>query len=623
VFFSARRFRTALAYAALAAMAGCSRPKTTPLERLAVLRFENLGADASTDWMGRAFAEIIASELASAPHTYAISSSRLHSLGLTLGLRPISAPGISAEAPLAVAAGANRLAYGNYYVEGNRIHARMVIEDPQTRRQRVLEEVTVPGSDVATAATALARQVWPQAPAYSARNPAAVEAYSKAIEPQDAVSSEQAARRAIADDPDFGAPYLLLAELQAQQHNRDGLVETLEKAKARGANLPQTDRARLETIAAGLSGDIAARQRAVDVLVHLTPNDPGAWRSAAEIAVQRRQYAPAVQAYEHALTVEPEDSSSWNQLGYAAAFAGNLPTAMAALRRYQALRPGDPNPLDSMGDVNLMSGRLKEAEEFYLQAAKTAPGFLNGIDQYKAAFAHLMTGDVAGADALYRQYSGAAAHQAEWLWISGRRQQGYDMLAGQVSTLPTRDAQAVGYAELTLWSLLLGDASRAAAMAQKAVEYVTPATAGGVALARYLASPALPPEGWPARAQQFFPDTAGGAAVRDVTLGYAFLLNRQFAQAVPALRRAYERTGATPESTAAIELGWALAEIGAAQEAAALLRINPTPVTTGPNPLLSLWFPQVFRARAEAAEKLGKADEARANQGLFEKFSAR
>ena len=82
----------------------------------------------------------------------------------------------------------------------------------------------------------------------------------------------------------------------------------------------------------------------------------------------------------------------------------------------------------------------------------------------------------------------------------------------------------------------------------------------------------------------------------------------------------YERSGAAPESSAPIELGRALAETGAAQEAAALLRINPTPAAGGPNPLLSLWFPEVFRARALAAEKMGKGEEARVNQGMFEKL---
>jgi len=620
VFCNAGRFSSTLAITVLAMLAGCSRSQTPALQRLAVLRFENLGSDHSTDWMGRAFSEIITSELTSAPQTYAISSSRLHSLGQTLGPRPIAAPGISAEAPLALAAGANRLAYGDYRVEGGQIHARMTIDDLRTHRQQVLDAVTVPGSDVARAATALARQIWPQAPVYNARNSAAVEAYAKAIEAPDAASSEQSARQAIADDPDFGAPYLLLADIQAQQRNRAGLMETLQKANARGTALPQIDRARLETIAASLSGDIAGRQRALDVLLHLTPSDPGAWRSAGEIDDQRHQYPQAVQAYEHALAVEPEDGATWNSLAYAAAFAGNLPTAMAALRRYQTLRPGDPNPLDSMGDVNLMAGRPKEAEEFYLQAAKMAPAFLNGADMYKAAVARLMTGDVAGADTLYHQYRGAEPHQAEWLWISGRRKQAYEMLAAQAQGFPTRDAQAVAYAELALWSLLLDRSPDAVSMAQKAVDKVTPATAGGVALVRFLVAPPLTPEAWQARAQQFFPDPAG-TTLRDAALGYAFLLTRQFSPAVTVLRQAYERSGTAPDGSTAVELGWALAETGAAQEAATFLRNNPAPATGGPNLLLSLWFPQIFRARALAAEKLGKGEEARANQVIFEKLA--
>jgi len=613
--------RYVLALGLLLMLAACSRRETPQLQRLAVLRFENLGPDPAADWMGRAFSEIIASELASAPQTYSISSSRLHSLGQTIGPRPISAPGVSAEAPLALAAGANRLAYGDYRIEGGRIHAHMVVEDPQTRSIRVLNAVTFPGPDVKSAATALARQLWSEAPEFSAHNLAAVEAYAKAIEAPDPAASEQSARQAIADDPDFGAPYLLLAEVQAQQRNRPALVQTLERANARGTALPQLDRARLEVIAAGLSGDRAARQRAIDVLVHTTPNDPGAWRSAAEMANQRRDYPQAVQAYERALAIEPEDAASWNQLAYSAAWAGNLPTAMAALRRYQSLRPGNPDPLDSMGDVNLMSGHLKEAEAFYLQATKMAPGYLNGADLYKAAFAHLMTGDVPGADALFHQYTGAAAHQAEWLWISGRRKQAYEMLAAQAPGLPSRDAQSVAHAELAIWAILQSNAAGAAAEAQKAVELMTPASATGVALARFLASPPLSPEDWQARAQQFFPDSANAAAMRDVALGYAFLLTRQFPAALPFLRRSYDRTGAAPENSAGIELGWALAESGRAQEAASLLRITPAPSANGPSPLLSLWFPQIFQARAQALAKLGKADEARTNQALYEKLA--
>ena len=610
-----------LAVCAAVAMASCARKAQPGIVRLAVLRFENLGADPAADWMGRAFAEVIASELAGAPGTYAIPPARLHTVARELGARPAGAPGISAEAPLALVAGASRIAYGSYNLDRGKIHARMTIEDPQTRRVvRELDAVTAADPDVAAAATALARQIWPQAPAYGVRNAAALQAYSNALEAGDLEAVERQTRQAIANDPDFGAAYLLLADMQAQRRDRAALTATLTAAAARGTALGQADRARLENLAAGLNGDTAARERAMGVLVRLTPNDPAVWRGMAEIANGRHQSATVARAYERALAIEPADANSWNQLAYAEAAGGNLPAAMGAVRRYQALQPANPNPVDSMGDVNLICGRLKEAEQFYLQAAKMAPAFLNGGDHYKAAVARLMTGDVAGADALYQEYPAAAVHRGEWLWMSGRRKQGYETLAREAPGLPNHDGQAVAYTELAIWSLIADDRGAAAAMAQKAVEAAGPASAGLAALARFLA--AARPLGaaeWAARAQQFFPDPNA----RNVALGYALLLSRQFGAAVEPLRRVYDGGAVSPESGTPAELGWALAETGQAQEAAELLRANTVPAAGGPGPQMAFYWPTIFHARAIAAEKLGKADEVRANAALFEKLSGR
>src|SRR5581483_11856069 len=150
--------------------------------------------------------------------------------------------------------------------------------------------------------------------------------------------------------------------------------------------------------------------------------------------------------------------------------------AMDALRRYQSLRPEDPNALDSMGDVNLLLGRLGDAERFYLEAYKKAPTFMNGLDVQKAALAHLMTGDVAGADAIVRNPG------PEWMWIAGRTAQAYEKLSAEAASSPSRDRQAAAYAELAIWSLLRSDRASAGQMAARAVGLVTPATAATVAV---------------------------------------------------------------------------------------------------------------------------------------------
>ena len=258
----------------------------------------------------------------------------------------------------------------------------------------------------------------------------------------------------------------------------------LEQALARGSRIPEVERARMEVEAANLRDDLAGRQRALAALAKLEPRDAPTWRSLGDTALSRRDYRVSVQAFQRALEVEPGDTSAWNQLGYAAAYAGDLSTALDALRRYQTLRPADANPLDSQGDVNLLAGRLREAEGLYFEAAKKSPGFPNTPELYKAAMARLMTGDVAGADGLARQYADArrAAHdpvaeyfEAQWWWVSGRRKHGYQQLAAfarGAESGPLKEMASRAYAELAIWSLVLGDRAAAEQMVQKSVPIV-------------------------------------------------------------------------------------------------------------------------------------------------------
>src|ERR1041384_2913736 len=79
-------------------LVGRSRSSTKPAhQRIAILRFENLSADGSADWMGRAFSDIVTTELSGAPGIYPIPATRFHNLDRAMGVRTVSAPGISSE----------------------------------------------------------------------------------------------------------------------------------------------------------------------------------------------------------------------------------------------------------------------------------------------------------------------------------------------------------------------------------------------------------------------------------------------------------------------------------------------------------------------------------------------
>jgi tetratricopeptide (TPR) repeat protein len=566
-----------------------------------VLRFENLSADPSTDWIGRALSEIITEELSAAPNIYAIPAARITTLKRDLGVRPVSVPGISSERTAALAGGADRIAYGDYSVRDGQVRARITIEDPQA--QKIVRAVSAAAGDVETVASTLARTVSQSLAVYGTHNPQAIRHWAEAVEAGDAAAVVRDLEEARSADPDFGAPYRVLAQAKASAGDVAGAQALLEQALARGDRVPPIERARIALDLAGYRRDRAARAAAVASLTKLTPMDPAVWQALGSAANERHDYAQAVQAFQKAVEIEPGNVSNWNQLGYAAAWAGDFNTAASALRKYQALRPDDVNALDSLGDVHVIGGRFREAEGFYAEAARKNPGFLNNIELFKAAMARLMTGDVAGADPLAAEYinartaahdPGVAYYRAQWAVISGRT-------AGQAQLVALADggdpAASTAYAELALLQLMGGDRNASAGRArQAAVAAKNPASAAFAQIVGFLSQPSAPAAEWTARAARL-----PQGVLRDWMLGCALLLDKQAAAAVEPLKRAYEGSAPTSDDHVEIPLAWALLETGRTGEAAPLLRSWPVPPSNGMGPMMSLWFPRVLDLHKQLA----------------------
>jgi tetratricopeptide (TPR) repeat protein len=615
--------------------ASCIRqPGGAPPERLAVLRLENLSGDASLGWAGRALSEIIAAEL-SGGKPRVISSATIHSLDRVLGVRPISAPGISAESTQAMAAGATLLAYGDYTVRHGKLEVRLTIEDTRTSKAAKTIGVsfaanTGPAGDVLGAGTALARQISNTTVPYGTRNPQALEAYMRALESSDVTVMEVGLGVAIAADPGFVPPYRLLAQIKAQRQDRAGAVTTLDQALARGNDLPELERARLELESAELTGNPDTRQSALAKLVKLDSGDPNTWRALGDSLMNRHQYRQAQEAYRKASDLEPEDVALLNSIGYAAGQSGDTDAAMSALRRYAALRPNEPNPLDSMGDIQLAAGRLADAENFYLQTAGKDPNFQNNAALMKAALARLLTGDPSGANNLAERYLAARVEakdpivdyrRAQWTWIGGRRkaaaqQMGAFALAKESG--PLRDIASRAYAELAIWSLETSDREGAARLAQKALSIAGPASAGNALVAKFLSQPPASSSEWEVRAEQQFPGAAQ-SAIKNFSLAYALLVNQQFQPAMLLLRQMWEGGSPTADEGLPAMLAWCYLETGRVKDAAPLLRSNPIPSVNGLTAYTGFYIPRLLYLRGLLAEKEGRARDARA---YYDKFLA-
>ena len=336
------------------------------------------------------------------------------------------------------------------------------------------------------------------------------------------------------------------------------------------------------------------------------PADPGPRATLASLAENDHDYPRAAALLRSALLLTPEDVVLANRLGYAEAYAGNLDAAVAALHRYRELRPEEANPLDSLGDVYLYFGRLADAERCYLDAHKRNPEFNGGAALYKAAWSRLNTGDIAAAGKIFDRFLAARPgnpareyQRAEWLWLSGRREdavQALEAFATDTERGPLRELAARARAQLALWALASGDGAAARTQAERAVALAGPQTAALAATARFLAEPPASATEWAVRAERAFPSPAQ-APMKQYALACALLSGGEFQAAVPLMREIYARWTPSGDPAIPVMLAWAYTGAGRPGDAAPLIARNPIPQGTGLNIFTGLWYPRIHTLR--------------------------
>jgi hypothetical protein len=246
--------------------------------------------------------------------------------------------------------------------------------------------------------------------------------------------------------------------------------------------------------------------------------------------------------------------------------------------------------------------------------------------------ARLMTGDVPGADVLHKTYLDARVAKkdplvefelSQWDWLCGRRKQAQIRMANfarSAENSPLRQAASEAYSNLTLWNLAIGDRATAAESAQKAVALAGSASAPLAVVARFIAQPSASAAEWTERAQRSFPNPAQNSLKQSALL-YALLFDKEFQPAAQLLKSLYATTSPTVDNSMGIVLAWTYLETGKPKEAAALLRFNPLPPTTGISPLNVLFFPRLFYLRGRVAALAGSADQARVQYRIFQQLS--
>jgi tetratricopeptide (TPR) repeat protein/TolB-like protein len=539
--FSGNRRRAFLLSLALG-LAGCGQKAAGPPPRYAVLRFENLSGDAALEWTGRATAEVLTRTLSGALDGPVIARTAVLRLGNALGPRPVTVPGISTERTAAESSGATHLIVG--YIEKIGAGVRIVATDTDLASGKVVRTLSSADQSPLKALTGLSGAFSPKAGKPQTQSEEALRFYSMSREqaPDQAMPSLESAVKA---DPRFGDAWVALAESLEARGNRQAAEDVI--ARARQQQLEPLDTAYLDFQSATLQGNHGGLLNDLKRISDLSPGDTALIRSLAEAQISQGLFAEAAASWKKLAQVIPNDPDALNQLGYSLAWNGDYPGAVAAMKNYARIRPNEPNPGDSLGDVYYMYRKFPEAAQVYLQNHSKFPGFLEGGELYKAAWAEFLAGDAKGADTTFAQYRklrekapGTALAEADWHYRTGRRKEAVTELRKAVDETENPAEKAVFYSQLAVWDLLAGDRA-AADRDSKAIG--TPTTPAAF-LVRFTALPSASVAEWEARAKQMLP-APGAAPLQKLAVAYALMLDGKRGAAMPLWKQISEEAKPT------------------------------------------------------------------------------
>ena len=89
----------------------------------------------------------------------------------------------------------------------------------------------------------------------------------------------------------------------------------------------------------------------------------------------RRLYPEALASYEKALALDPAYGAVLNEVAYIYIKTGEPAKGVPYLERYAAVNPGDPNPLDSLAELLMRTGKLDDSVAKYKEVLAAHPDF--------------------------------------------------------------------------------------------------------------------------------------------------------------------------------------------------------------------------------------------------------
>ena len=186
-------------------------------------------------------------------------------------------------------------------------------------------------------------------------------------------------KSAVAFDSTFALAYIRLSNLAMNNQQISVGIQALQAAQTYRGQAPERDQMFLDAIFARvINGDDVESQRVLTRLVAQYPDD----KEARILLVQTydTQSVERGRLLEETLMLDPLAGGAINELAYFRAREGEFAAADSLIIRYAELEPGEPNPLDSRGEILMMAGRQEEARAAFRAALALRPDFSPSLE---------------------------------------------------------------------------------------------------------------------------------------------------------------------------------------------------------------------------------------------------
>jgi eukaryotic-like serine/threonine-protein kinase len=392
---------------------------------IAVLYFNNLSQDQSLNWLDNGLTDMLTTNLAQVKGLDVLSTERVMS-----AVQRASKDGKSLDP--AQAQQVARDAGADAYITGALLkmgpsQLRLDVRAQDTASGQILFSEKLEGQDVqgifgmvdrltaSLASSFLPAAEQPQkAPEIEQASTSNVEAYrhyqlgidyGRRFLTSDSIRELEEAVRL---DPQFALAILRLSDQYALEGDLRRSNELVLKVDQMQSRLPRYEQLSLQALNAARSRDFEAEVAVRQQLVSEFPRSTIDRGIAATYLTLLGKGSQGLEMLQQGLALDPKNEDLLNFQSYELAKEGDFNGALAASAAYMAIRPSDPNPLDSRGDVLYLAGRDDEAVASYRKVLELKPDFGDSGEYLKLAVVYTDERKLDMADAAFQQ----AAHRA-------------------------------------------------------------------------------------------------------------------------------------------------------------------------------------------------------------------